>query len=570
MPSAIDLIGHNPALQEHWIRRFLAFVIDAIIVFAIGFIFAIRFSILARAWYLIGLYWGLIWFAYSMFLETVFHATIGKRLVSLRVVAIDGNLDVLHALLRNLSKIFGIVFVLDILVGGVTQGDPRQRLFDRIARTTVTRVDQGAYMEEQFRMMQHAGPYPMTMPQAPPRTNPPPAPGSAQAAGGTGTQPSGGWPGAAPTPSTWPQHQWDAEGKLVKEMRYCTDSLSEDGVRVPATGRVVCGCDVRERRPEGDERDADEPRVQARGLGETDRALDEELGAHHGPQDAEHEPLEPRPDDDLASEDPARELEPDLHILHPRLNLLPRSRPLRNHEVQDVRHEEGDEGDALELRQVAVEQHRRRDDGHDREEHGVSEDDLLRGLNRTHEGARANHKRDRHDRRGERRAEREVRASLLHREPADQQLGQRGERRDKQRTDDEAAPPDLPGDPRRVVRDELRALVQEHEADRDGSQPEERGAEHPLSFPSDGPVRRFVDISKFAEERRSLTKRRRGVAAAEDQGTSSPSRPVSIARRISIAMRRPVLIGPRHSEVPYGWPTAMWTFVPPPIRRATS
>ena len=238
MPSAINLIGHNPALQEHWIRRFLAFVIDAIIVFAIGFIFAIPFSILAWAWYLIGLYWGLIWFAYSMFLETIFHATIGKRLVSLRVVAIDGNLDVLHALLRNLSKIFGIVFILDILVGGVTQGDPRQRLFDRIARTTVTRMDQGAYMEEQFRMMQHAGPYPMTMPQAPPRTNPPPAPGSAQAAGGTGTQPSGGWPGAAPTPSTWPQHQWDAEGKLVKEMRYCTACGGQLVAR--GDGKLVC------------------------------------------------------------------------------------------------------------------------------------------------------------------------------------------------------------------------------------------------------------------------------------------------------------------------------------------
>src|SRR5712691_804001 len=215
MPSAIDLIGHNPALQEHWIRRFIAFVLDAI-----------------------GLYWGLIWFAYSTFLETIFHATIGKRLVSLRVVAIDGNLDILHALLRNLSKIFGIVFILDIIVGGVTQGDPRQRLFDRIARTTVTRVDQGAYMEEQFRMMQHPGPHPMTMPPAPPRTNPPPAPGSAQAAGGKNTQPSGGWPGAAPAPSTWPQHQWDEEGKLVKEMRYCTACGGQLVAR--GDGKLVC------------------------------------------------------------------------------------------------------------------------------------------------------------------------------------------------------------------------------------------------------------------------------------------------------------------------------------------
>src|SRR5206468_9970496 len=52
--------------------------------------------------------------------------------------------------------------------------------------------------------------------------------------------------------------------------------------------------------------------------------------------------------------------------------------------------------------------------------------------------------------------------------------------------------------------------------------------------------------------------------------TSSPSRPVSMPRRISIAIRRPVLIGRRHNEFPYGWPTDMWTFVPPPIRGETS
>src|SRR5436309_9253863 len=160
-----------------------------------------------------------MWFIYSVLLETLFGGTVGKKIVALRVVAIDRNLDVVHTVVRNLPKIFPLIVLVDVLVGAAQQGDPRQRLFDRIARTTVTRVDQGAYMEEQFRMMQHAGPYPMTMPQAPPRTNPPPAPGSAQAA--PAAQGSG-WPGAAPAPSTWPQHQWDEQGRLVKEMKFCT------------------------------------------------------------------------------------------------------------------------------------------------------------------------------------------------------------------------------------------------------------------------------------------------------------------------------------------------------------
>src|SRR2546425_3537419 len=152
-------------------------------------------------------------------MTTLAGASLWSRLLAHRVVAIDGNLDIMDCPVRNISKISWLLFLVDPIVGGVTHGDPRQRLFDRIARTTVTRVDQGAYMEEQSRMMQHAGPSPMTMPQAPPRTNPPPAPGSAQA---VPAAQGSGWPGAAPAPSTWPQHQWDEQGRLVKEMKFCT------------------------------------------------------------------------------------------------------------------------------------------------------------------------------------------------------------------------------------------------------------------------------------------------------------------------------------------------------------
>src|SRR5213594_3381878 len=194
MPSAIDLIGHNPALQEHWIRRFFAALIDAIVVAVIYLLFALPLGFVSLAWYVAPFLYGIVWLLYSMLLETVLGATIGKRLLSLRVVAIDGNLDIMHCLVRNISKIYWLLFLVDLIVGGVTQGDPRLRLFDRIARTTVTRVDQGAYMEEQFRMMQHAGPHPMTMPPAPVPHAPPPAPPGMQAAAAPG-----GWPGQAPT-----------------------------------------------------------------------------------------------------------------------------------------------------------------------------------------------------------------------------------------------------------------------------------------------------------------------------------------------------------------------------------
>src|SRR5437879_6253563 len=174
MPSAIDLIGRNPALQEHWIRRFFAALIDGLVVAVIYLLFALPLAFLGLVWYIVPFLFGVVWVAYSMLLEALFSATIGKRLLKLRVVAIDGNLDIMHCVIRNISKIYTLLFLLDVIIGGVTQGDPRQRLFDRLARTTVTRVDQGAYMEEPFRMMQHEGPSPMTMQQAPPTTNPPP------------------------------------------------------------------------------------------------------------------------------------------------------------------------------------------------------------------------------------------------------------------------------------------------------------------------------------------------------------------------------------------------------------
>jgi uncharacterized RDD family membrane protein YckC/ribosomal protein S27AE len=220
MPTTFDMIWRNAALQEHWIRRFFAFVIDFVIVLAIGFLIGIPLGFVGwvLAWFS-PLFIGAIWFFYSALLETFLGSTVGKKIFALHVVAIGQNLDFVHAIVRNATKIYVPLVFIDFLVGIFMHGDPRQRLFDRIAGTTVTRVDQGAYMEEQFRMMQQAGPHPMTMPPAPAPQAPPPAPPGSQAAPG-----AGGWPGQTQAPSggPWPSHKWDEQGNLVKEMRFCT------------------------------------------------------------------------------------------------------------------------------------------------------------------------------------------------------------------------------------------------------------------------------------------------------------------------------------------------------------
>src|SRR5207245_4826672 len=65
MPSAIDLIGRNPALQEHWIRRFFAGLIDGIIVAAIYLLFVLPLAFLGLAWYVAPLLYGVVWVVYS-------------------------------------------------------------------------------------------------------------------------------------------------------------------------------------------------------------------------------------------------------------------------------------------------------------------------------------------------------------------------------------------------------------------------------------------------------------------------------------------------------------------------
>ncbi len=228
MPTAFELIGHNQALQEHWIRRVLAIVIDAIIVSLVYLAITLPLSFFRLDVLVFPFLWGIMLWLYSTVLETAIGGTFGKKLATLHVVALDGAMDFPRGLIRNISKIHWVFLLLDVLLGAATQGDPRQRYLDRVARTTVTRVDQQAYIEEQFRMMQHVPPRPMAPPPGsyPPPAAPPPGapvpPPQTPPPGGWPQPPAGTWPGQTPPSSTWPQHAWDEQGQLKPEMRFCT------------------------------------------------------------------------------------------------------------------------------------------------------------------------------------------------------------------------------------------------------------------------------------------------------------------------------------------------------------
>lgn len=82
---------------------------------------------------------GLVYVVYFGVAESSYGCTVGKRLVGLRVVVLGGGRPSLErAFIRNISKVFWVLLVLDVVGGFFTVGDdPRQKFSDRIAGTTV-------------------------------------------------------------------------------------------------------------------------------------------------------------------------------------------------------------------------------------------------------------------------------------------------------------------------------------------------------------------------------------------------------------------------------------------------
>ena len=81
---------------------------------------------------------GILFVLYAALLESMWGATIGKQIMNLKVTTMDGRLPTLdRTLIRSVSKIYPLLFLIDIVVGMATIGDPHQKISDRFAGTTV-------------------------------------------------------------------------------------------------------------------------------------------------------------------------------------------------------------------------------------------------------------------------------------------------------------------------------------------------------------------------------------------------------------------------------------------------
>ena len=139
MPVAFEMLFTNRVLRAHWIKRAGAGLIDILTVFVPVWAIALTFGF-QRTYFdiFIGLGSGVCWFIYSTLSEYFYGYTLGKKLASLKVSSEKGELTLLEASFRNISKLFWYIMLpLDLMLGMFTYGDPRQRFFDRVFETTV-------------------------------------------------------------------------------------------------------------------------------------------------------------------------------------------------------------------------------------------------------------------------------------------------------------------------------------------------------------------------------------------------------------------------------------------------
>lgn len=139
-----------PALQYVGVgRRFLAVLVDSII---LGIVFGVISAIFGRAQVSGGIVSAsvtgvpalltfVIFFLYFVLLEAVLGATLGKLLLGIRVVNVDGSrISWGASIIRNILRIIDalpIAYILGAIL--IWTSARRQRLGDRAARTVVVR-----------------------------------------------------------------------------------------------------------------------------------------------------------------------------------------------------------------------------------------------------------------------------------------------------------------------------------------------------------------------------------------------------------------------------------------------
>ncbi len=138
MATGVDMVLEDREAQEFWLRRLIAFIIDAVIIYVpIEVISSYAWSIgyYNQAPWLLG---GFLLVAYSALFEAELGYTIGKRIMDLEVVSLDPRpYDMKRGLQRNITKIHPALLIIDLFGGLLQEGRSNMRYIDIVVDTEV-------------------------------------------------------------------------------------------------------------------------------------------------------------------------------------------------------------------------------------------------------------------------------------------------------------------------------------------------------------------------------------------------------------------------------------------------
>jgi len=143
MSTGFEKIGSDRQLQDHLLRRLIAFIIDSLLMWVLALVFTALIFLFKYPsdFLLLSFISGIFCMFYSAAMESIYGWTVGKKVMNLKTTTLDGKLPTFDsALIRDVSKIFFIFTLLDVIIGLATPGDPHQKITDRVARTTVIAV----------------------------------------------------------------------------------------------------------------------------------------------------------------------------------------------------------------------------------------------------------------------------------------------------------------------------------------------------------------------------------------------------------------------------------------------
>ena len=133
MATGLDAVLEDKRAQESWLRRLIAYIIDAIILYIPIMVisaFAWTLSYYNQVPWLIS---GGLMVIYSALFEAELGYTIGKRIMNLEVVSLDPRpYDFQRGLLRNVTKVHWVFLVLDLLGGLLMENLTNMRYLDSV------------------------------------------------------------------------------------------------------------------------------------------------------------------------------------------------------------------------------------------------------------------------------------------------------------------------------------------------------------------------------------------------------------------------------------------------------